>query len=119
MCYDSNKYMKKGGDNLKKLDIIVISVIFTFAAALAIFFFVFSKNGKTVVVKQDKKVVAEYPLNVDREVKLKGNTFIIKDKNVFMSHADCKNQICVKTGKISKRGECIVCLPNKVILEIQ
>lgn len=104
---------------MKKLDIIVISAICIFAAALAMCFICFKKNGETVVVKQDNKVIAEYPLNIDREVKLQGNTFIIKDKNVFMSHADCKNQICVETGKISKRGECIVCLPNKVILEIQ
>lgn len=104
---------------MKKLDIIVISAICIFAAVLAVFFFVFKKNGETVVVKQDNKVVAEYSLNDDREVELQSNTFVIKDKKVFMSHADCKNQICVKTGKISKRGECIVCLPNKVILEIQ
>lgn len=104
---------------MKRLDIIVIISICVFAAALAIFFICFKKNGETVVVKQDNKVIAEYSLNADREVKLKGNTFIIEDKKVFMSHANCKNQICVKTGKISKRGECIVCLPNKVILEIQ
>jgi hypothetical protein len=35
-----------------------------------------------------------------------------------MDYSDCKNQVCVNTGKISKAGETIVCLPNYVIVEI-
>ena len=35
-----------------------------------------------------------------------------------MKYSDCKNQICVNTGKISRAGEIIVCLPNYVIVEI-
>mgnify|MGYP003504268919 CR=1 FL=1 len=30
-----------------------------------------------------------------------------------------KNQVCVNSGKISKKGESIVCLPNKVTVEIE
>ena len=40
------------------------------------------------------------------------------DCSLYMSDATCKNKICVNTGKISKKGESIVCLPNKTIVEI-
>ena len=104
---------------MKKGDIITIAIVFVAAAVLAAVLFFCRTNGSTVVVKSNNKTVAEYPLNIDREVNLEHNSFVIKDGEVYMSFADCKNQICVKTGKISKRGECIVCLPNRVILEIE
>ena len=104
---------------MKKLDLIIISSICLFAAVLACVFMCIKADGKMLVVKQNNKVVAEYPLNTDREVKLSGNTFVIKFGKVYMKSADCKNQICVKSGEIENRGECIVCLPNRVILEIR
>jgi hypothetical protein len=35
-----------------------------------------------------------------------------------MIHADCPDQICVYSRDIGAEGGIIVCLPNKVILEI-
>ena len=104
---------------MKKGDIIVVLTVCVLAAALAVVFFAVKKDGKTVTVKIDNKVVYEYPLDTDREIVLEHNTAVIKNGKVYMKEADCKNQICVKTAAISKRGECIVCLPNKVILEIE
>lgn len=46
------------------------------------------------------------------------NTVIIKDGSVWISDADCLNQVCVDHSSISKKGEQIVCLPHKVVLEI-
>ena len=104
---------------MKKFDIILIGIICAIAAVLSLGLWIFKSEGKTLVVKENNSIVAKYPLNTDRQVELAGNTFVIKSGTVYMSSADCKNQICVKTGKISKRGECIVCLPNRVILTIE
>ena len=35
-----------------------------------------------------------------------------------MAYSDCKNQICVNDGQINKTNQSIVCLPNKVLVEI-
>ena len=35
-----------------------------------------------------------------------------------MVYSDCANQICVNTGAVSLAGESIVCLPNRVMVEI-
>ena len=35
-----------------------------------------------------------------------------------MTFSDCKGQDCVKQHSISETGETIICLPNKIILEI-
>ena len=63
-----------------------------------------------------------YPLDSDNEIEIERdghrNVVVIKDNTVHMDYSDCKNQVCVNTGKISKAGETIVCLPNYVIVEI-
>ena len=43
----------------------------------------------------------------------------IKDGTVDMVEASCKNQICVHEGKISRSGQSIVCLPNRVSIVIE
>ena len=35
-----------------------------------------------------------------------------------MTHADCPDQICVKTGSISRSGQSIVCAPNRVVVTV-
>ncbi len=35
-----------------------------------------------------------------------------------MTEADCPDRICVKEGWVSRMGECITCLPNKLIVEV-
>ncbi|MBR4761769.1 MAG: NusG domain II-containing protein [Clostridia bacterium] len=104
---------------MKKGDIIICGAVCLLAAALAAVFMLFKTGGETVVVKRDNKVIAEYPLDTDTVVALGSNEFTVSGGEVYMSRADCKNQVCVHSGKISKRGECIVCLPNGIILEIQ
>lgn len=47
------------------------------------------------------------------------NVCEIKDGKVHMVSAKCPDQLCKKQGPIQKSGETIVCLPNKVVLEIK
>ena len=104
---------------MKKGDIAVIcSVAVAFVLSI-ILLIPFSKQGSRVVVKQDDKIVYNESININRTVDTGTNTVIIKDGIVYISDATCKNQVCVNTGKISKKGESIICLPNKVIVEIK
>lgn len=63
-----------------------------------------------------------YPLNKDAEIEVSGdghsNLVQIREGRVSMAHSDCKNQVCVHTGEITQAGETIVCLPNRVTVEI-
>ena len=80
----------------------------------------FLKNdGNRVVIKKVGKVVGEYSLNVDTTVNLETNKLIIKNGKAYMESANCPDKICVAHAPISKTGETIVCLPNKIIAEIR
>ena len=47
------------------------------------------------------------------------NIVVIKDGTVSVTEASCKNQVCVKHASISRSGESIVCLPNRLNVRIQ
>ena len=103
---------------LKKGDIVIITAVLVLAVFSAAF--AFSRGGGgTVTVKADNETVYTGSLYYDRTVKLDGNTVVIENGSVYVSDADCKNQICVNHSPITKKGGSIICLPNKVIVEIE
>ena len=104
---------------MKKGDFLIIASLVVAFALSIVLLFSFSKQGNRVIIKQDDKIVYEESIDKDTIFDTGTNTVIIKDGEVFVQKADCKNQVCVKSGKISKKGESIVCLPNKVIVEIK
>lgn len=76
---------------------------------------VVKKNGITVqsVVLQDRE---PYEMCIDEEY----NIILYIEKNgVTVARSDCADKICVNTGKITKPGQTIVCLPARVSVELQ
>ncbi len=50
----------------------------------------------------------------------KGNLELeIASGKVRVRQANCPNQICVRSGWISRTGQTIICVPNQVILRIE
>jgi len=95
------------------------------AAAVAVslvLFFVFRSGGagESVVVSLDGLVVGEYPLSKDAEYVLNGGTNRLEIKNgkARMTDADCPDSICMKQGWVWRSGECITCLPNRVVVTV-
>lgn len=102
---------------MKKGDFIVIGALCAVAAIIFLILNISSKPSVTVTVSQNNKIVYEGKIGEDKQIKLESNTVVIKNGEVFMKEATCKNQICVKHKKISKSGESIVCLPNRVTVQ--
>ena len=73
-----------------------------------------------MVVKIDGNDVATYPLDKDATYTLNGGTNIltIKDGFAYLTDANCPDHLCVKQGKISKTGQVITCLPNKLTITV-
>ena len=46
------------------------------------------------------------------------NVLQIKNGKADMVSADCPDQLCVNQKAISKNKESIICLPNKIIVEV-
>ena len=60
-----------------------------------------------------------YSLSEDQTIEINDtNICEIKDGEVNMTRADCPDQLCIHQGPIHIQGETIVCLPNRVVVEI-
>ena len=46
------------------------------------------------------------------------NTVLVKHNSISIKDADCPHKECVKSGWISEPGQMIVCLPYKLIINI-
>ncbi len=114
--------LKKLLENKKLLsDIILVGILLIVSLSVFLIFFLNRTEGSTVMVSVDKKVVAEYSLSIDATYYLNdgSNVLVIKDGYAYISEATCPGyQDCVESGKIRYVGEKIVCLPNKVVVEI-
>lgn len=112
-------------------DIILISVIVIISAALLLVWKLVYLNGQDmngdacVKVTVDGKVYGTYPLSKDDTIEIKNvdgditNTLVIKAGVADVTAADCPDHLCVKQKAISKEGESIICLPNKVVVTVK
>lgn len=74
-------------------------------------------NGKEI-----KKIIFDSNLvgnTIPIETEFGYNLVEIGDNQVRVIEADCPDKIDVKQGYISRIGETIVCLPNKMVVEIK
>ena len=104
---------------LKKGDIIIIITVLALTLAASALLLFGKGEGRTVTVKENNKTVYKGSLYENKVIELKGNTVEIKDGAVTVIKADYKKQICVNHAAITEKGESIICLPNKVIAEIE
>ena len=112
---------------MKRNDYILIICILMLTAAVVVWMEI-SRRGVTsedavVVVSIDGQEYGRYPLNQDNitTIELEDasyNVLEIRDGYAEISEASCRDQICVKHFHIHYSGETIVCLPNKLIVEI-
>ncbi|MFT4106573.1 MAG: NusG domain II-containing protein [Lacrimispora sp.] len=116
---------------LKKLKIIpkreriLIAAILVISGLLSVSFYVRNrKPAEQVVVTVDGKTVTTLDLHKDVDMTIDGyggstNHLIIKDGYCSVTDASCPDKVCVRTGKIHRSGELIVCLPNRVVVTVE
>lgn len=105
---------------MKKRDIILIASVLLVALALLLVVELTKEEGKRVVIKVDGREIAEYTLSENGTYELNdgSNTLVIEDGKAYLIDANCPDKLCVHQGKISRTGEVITCLPNKLTVTI-
>jgi hypothetical protein len=95
---------------MKKPDIILCAVIVT-AAVLLLF-----RGGATGGELTARIYVAGVEVSADE---VGTNTIRITPDGAYMLASTCRNQDCVRMGKITRPGQIIVCLPNRVMVILE
>lgn len=109
-------------DGLKKKDWILITVILCVAGlTVLVHTFIGGAGTNRVIVKIEGAIEGIYSLSEDREIELNGGTNLLQIKNgqASMLQADCPDQLCVHQKPVSLNHESIICLPNKVVVEVE
>lgn len=107
---------------IKKADIFLFVALVFMGLFLSWLSLTGSDSGKAAVITVDGKLYGTYSVSKDQTIEISQNghtnKITIKDGAVQMSYSDCHNQVCVNDGKITRTNQSIVCLPNRVMVEI-
>ncbi len=107
--------------NLKNKTWIIIFASVVLLCTVIIVFFGFLSGEKIAVISKNGETLYHIDLSAVTEsytIDLGGNIILVENGRICMKSADCPDKLCVKQGTISSIGS-IVCLPNKVIIEIE
>lgn len=107
----------------KKNDLILIGALLIGFLLMICFLYFWKKGGAYAVVSVDGQEVISFSLEEDIEYEIKGyeggtNTLIIKDGKAYLTDSTCPDHLCEHMGVIDKVGQSIICLPNRVVVEI-
>ncbi len=113
---------------MKRNDFILMAVIMIVALVTIFDIRIWQKNNTgdlaEAVVTIDGSVYCSYPLSEDVTERIElpdgsYNVLVISGGYADVTQASCPDQICVHHNRIRYSGESIVCLPNKLIVEIK
>lgn len=107
----------------RKGDLIAIACVLALAGTLALVLLPRLSSGSDLMVEvyQNGRLIRQIPLHEDASFTVSGayeNTVQIKDGTVHVSEASCPGNDCVHSGRISRSGQSIICLPNKLEIRI-
>jgi hypothetical protein len=99
--------------------------LLTAAAVLVAFLFrhyLFSASAGRGVEITAGSSSARYDLGTDRTVLVEGpigeTRIVIEGGQVWVDESPCRDRVCVQMGKKRRAGEQIICLPNRVVVEV-
>lgn len=110
----------------KPMDALVVIIVVAFAVMTAVF--VYEKNrGETLTatVKHRGQVAAQVALSTlteEKKITIDGQyhlTVTLTKDGVSVTESDCPGQDCVHTGRITRAGQSIVCLPEQVVVTLE
>ena len=104
-------------------DIVLILVILLFAGASLARLWPASAERAVARVYLEGELVEVLPLDRDRVAVLpdraNGVRVEVLDGRVRILESDCPKRICVRSGWIHRPGQTIVCVPRKLIVQLQ
>ena len=103
-------------------DIALIAILLSLAALAALALFLLRAEGDSVTVTVDGRFFGEYPLGEDRVVEITNgdhrNLLVIEGGRAYVREASCPDGICASHRPIQYNGESIICLPNRVVIDV-
>lgn len=113
--------MKKNALYRTNIADVLIAVIVIAVSVTPLFSFYGYKPGPgdTANIYRESRLAKQLDMGQDQVYRFDNLLIEIKGKKLRIAGSKCPRQICVHTGAISSPGQTIVCVPNKVLVEIR
>lgn len=114
----SNKY------GIRRGDFVIIGVVVLAALAIFLPFALAPARALVCEITQDGALVRQIRLGAGYEetVTITGsrvtNVIAVEGSTVRFASSDCPDQVCVRTGTLTRAGQVAVCLPNRVVVRL-
>lgn len=110
---------------IKKTDIIIISaVVFICMVSLVVYKIYNSSSSVLAQIYYRSQLVETFEIKkgTDRIFSISQNDKVVfhlyPDGSICFQESDCRDKICVRSGKLNMIGQTAACLPNQIILKI-
>ena len=107
---------------LKALDILAIALSFAVVAAFSVAAYG-GRGAAGQVVVESSGARYFFPLGQDRVERIpgpRGDTIVeVHAGSARVIDSPCPDKVCVASGSISRTGQWIACLPNRVLVRIE
>lgn len=105
---------------LRLRDVVIAAVLIVLSAAAYLFLGKRDSGAGAAEVYANGDVIAKIDLSEDGVYPISGfdMELTVKDGKICVSHSDCPDKVCERTGYISSSYQSIVCLPNRIAVKI-
>jgi len=108
----------------KRTDLIIIITVLLAAVLISLPRFIGSDrltaeiyvDGKLERTVELSQVESEYSFSLSTEPEVE---ITVGRNEIFFSKADCKDKLCVNSGKLTSGGQTAACLPAKVVISVR
>ena len=106
---------------MKRRDFLLIGGLLLLSLLLFLVLEIGRASGKEVIVRVDGQEQGRYSLSAEGHYELNGGTNVlcIEDGKAYMESANCPDKVCIRRGTVSRTGETIICLPNKLTVTVE
>lgn len=106
---------------LRLLDVAALVVAIGVTGVFSVFAYTGGEKSPNVIIEASGQRWI-YPLRENRQVTVGGplgdELISINSGEAWVVTSPCPNKICIQEGRISKPGQWIACLPNKIFIRI-
>ncbi len=115
-----NRTRRRPGRPFVPADLAVIALVAAVTAGVSAYSYADGGTGRVSIASGKNEWI--YPLNVDREIDVRGplgDTRVeIADGTARIVDSPCRDKVCVRMGRLDRTGDWSACLPNGVLVRI-
>ena len=108
---------------MKKLDLLIYLILLSAAAVLFVLWSSADTDALTAYIYVEGELFEIIPLQSSSQIpintSLGHNVVGLEPDGARMIFADCRSQDCVHMGTITRPGQLIACLPNRVMIRLE